>query len=171
MLYTPYFQEESTPLNELTHHGVLGMKWGVRRFQNADGSLTPAGKKKVSKQYEKLSKKSATEIASKNTKIYVDSYNKTADEYNNGKIDKFNKQYIKKGKTFDDPNYEKEYTTAFEKDRLKNYAKMYVSELEKDENYRKAESLIKQYDMTKFNDLARENTKGREEIEKIITGK
>lgn len=28
----------------LMHHGVLGQKWGVRRFQNADGSLTAAGK-------------------------------------------------------------------------------------------------------------------------------
>lgn len=32
--------------NELTHHGVRGMKWGIRRFQNKDGSLTPAGKKR-----------------------------------------------------------------------------------------------------------------------------
>ena len=28
----------------LQHHGVKGMKWGVRRYQNKDGSLTPAGK-------------------------------------------------------------------------------------------------------------------------------
>lgn len=33
--------------NELTHHGILGMKWGVRRYQNKDGSLTPAGKRRV----------------------------------------------------------------------------------------------------------------------------
>lgn len=33
-------------MNELRHHGVKGQKWGVRRFQNKDGSLTPAGKKR-----------------------------------------------------------------------------------------------------------------------------
>ena len=37
-----------------THSGIKGMKWGIRRFQNKDGSLTPSGKKR----YKISSKKS-----------------------------------------------------------------------------------------------------------------
>lgn len=33
--------------NNLQHHGILGMKWGVRRYQNRDGSLTSAGRRRL----------------------------------------------------------------------------------------------------------------------------
>lgn len=33
--------------NELQHWGIKGMKWGVRRYQNKDGSLTPEGKQRM----------------------------------------------------------------------------------------------------------------------------
>ena len=33
-------------MNELYHHGILGQKWGVRRYQNKDGTLTEEGKKR-----------------------------------------------------------------------------------------------------------------------------
>jgi len=33
--------------NEIMHHGILGQKWGVRRYQNPDGTLTAAGRKRL----------------------------------------------------------------------------------------------------------------------------
>lgn len=37
--------------DELKHWGIKGMKWGVRRYQNADGTLTPEGRKKAKREY------------------------------------------------------------------------------------------------------------------------
>ena len=54
MIYKDYFTPSTViEENHLEHHGVLGMKWGVRRYQNADGSLTAKGKVRVSKEYKK----------------------------------------------------------------------------------------------------------------------
>lgn len=44
-------------MQELYHYGIKGQKWGVRRFQNPDGSLTEAGLKRYSSKEDKLLEK------------------------------------------------------------------------------------------------------------------
>ena len=39
---------------EIVHSGIRGMRWGVRRYQNPDGTLTPAGKKRYAKDLAKV---------------------------------------------------------------------------------------------------------------------
>lgn len=43
-----------TTNNYLEHHGILGQKWGIRRFQNKDGTLTAAGKRRLNKDAKQL---------------------------------------------------------------------------------------------------------------------
>lgn len=83
--------------NELYHYGVKGQKWGVRRYQYADGTYTPAGKKRY------YSNDSKTSIASM----------KDTDLVNHAKISITGKQYVdtylKKNTTFSRIQTSKEF--------------------------------------------------------------
>lgn len=61
--------------NYLAHHGILGQKWGVRRYQNLDGSYTDAGKsrygKRLTKEKKKQQKQFYKEISGDSTWIGV----------------------------------------------------------------------------------------------------
>lgn len=69
---------------ELYHYGVPGMKWGIRRYQNKDGSLTPAGENRLRKYKDK-------ELDKVSRKYQVDKLGK--------RRDKFEEEFIEKNDT------------------------------------------------------------------------
>lgn len=49
----------------LQHHGIPGMKWGIRRYQNSDGSLTPKGRARIDKKDTKWAQTKGEKIRTK----------------------------------------------------------------------------------------------------------
>lgn len=154
--------------NELYHYGVLGMKWGVRRYQNKDGSLNVRGKKRISKQYAKEQAKGDKVLKKSYNRMHVNAYNKAANEMNNGGMDRYNQSQEKKyGKNYAKRSgYADDYMKMFEKEVSKNLSKSIYELSKSDPHYKKATELVKKYDMLSWDELAKSNSEGIKLIRK-----
>lgn len=101
--------------NELCHHGIKGQRWGIRRFQNEDGSLTSAGRKryavgdkmdtndpndsavtrKVKRNYNEMTDKEFMNRYKVSKKTYMKRVNKYGDPYMNSPLAKMGKNLTK----------------------------------------------------------------------------
>lgn len=92
--------------NELYHFGIKGMKWGVRRFRNEDGTLTSAGKKRYNtdkrsddrKRFDEIRKKDIKsmtnkELADANYRMTLEQNYKNSVRNGKGKVNTYLRQF------------------------------------------------------------------------------
>ena len=105
-----------TSNSELYHYGIKGQKWGIRRYQNADGSLTPKGKKRLAKM-EKYRDKMASK-AQKNADRHAQLSNEAKANVRDLKKHGANSETYKRWKAEEYDKREREYESN-EKNKIK----------------------------------------------------
>nr|DAE45037.1 MAG TPA: hypothetical protein [Bacteriophage sp.] len=134
----------------LAHYGVKGMKWGVRRYENADGTLNDKGQKRVAKQYKREAVKSQRNQYRNRAQIARDAN------------EAFNRNVRARA-------YDPQASTR--ETYIREHAKSYRDYQRSNKHYNKANALVKKYGAKNVSDLAVRNEKDMAALDDFINGK
>lgn len=143
-----YYESLISYNNYLAHHGVKGQKWGVRRYQNKDGSLTNAGKRRqaVAEGYKSMAEQNAAAknnskglaraIYATNEKVYAKKAAKEQAKFDS-RVDK-EKAKAAAEKSSDVEKKENEARTAFERnaEQAYNLADAHINNAKNSQDYK-----------------------------------
>ena len=177
--------------DELYHHGILGMKWGVRRYQNKDGSLTPEGARHYAKKIAKnnelirahaLNRQQYANYAAGEAKRLMEAYgDKNNEKYRSGRDPIEQKRDIRKvrvqgeyGSYWKQREHESDQSMLYAEKRYDDYAAKLLKKFgstgmeqiraaKTEDLYEKSEKYLK--DQTSLRKVYEELQKSMDEIE------
>ena len=142
----------------LQHHDIKGQRWGVRRYQRPDGSLTREGKRRASNIYQNYYTKGSDDLKKAQVEINRKA-TKDSDKAYNDTMDRFNKKF---GNELSEDIFIKAVNAtgeAYDLQLSSSKVKYTADFVKNNENFQQALKIAKTYKMDKWDKLASDTMK------------